>query len=467
MVNITLGGLIKTYRINKRLSQFDVVTSIGWKDTSRLSKIEQGRVKPTRPVVEKIISALNLSNEERGEFLLTGGYLPSDEEITKVIEIVKEKIDSWPYPAYLIDFSWRLLACNGATVKAFHFQPTLQENLIKIKPNLLEFPFLPKEMLPVEIFKGEDNKHIKPFSIAQIAQFKIEQIMRTNEKWYRDLIKKMMKNNEFKRLWMEVTPELYQKDLLDYEYKEIKGKWRERGEILRYHLLTSRLIFDVRFQIILYFPIEKATQKFFIKKLRRPKLISHIALFTNANVKIVRKFLVNDLKTNLDKDKNLYNRYVMNQRGDKSKLINNLGKLATKVHIRDWADVQRASYHNGRFDIKKVLIDFRKDLQAKKDINKISQINSISEVSGYTLKQDRPSLLTWENNIEEILTGVFPEEHLQFSQTCVYPMDDLETVDDYEQIKKAHNSIWFLDKNGDLKVGDDATSYLKTTMFPN
>ena len=91
MVNITLGGLIKTYRINKRLSQFDVVTSIGWKDTSRLSKIEQGRVKPTRPVVEKIISALNLSNEERGEFLLTGGYLPSDEEITKVIEIVKEK----------------------------------------------------------------------------------------------------------------------------------------------------------------------------------------------------------------------------------------------------------------------------------------------------------------------------------------------------------------------------------------
>ena len=89
-MNITLGGLIKTYRINKRLSQFDVALAIGWKDTSRLSKIEQGRVKPTRPVVEKIMAALNLSSEERGEFLLTGGYLPSDEEITKVIKIVKE-----------------------------------------------------------------------------------------------------------------------------------------------------------------------------------------------------------------------------------------------------------------------------------------------------------------------------------------------------------------------------------------
>ncbi|KKR88087.1 MAG: hypothetical protein UU34_C0001G0084 [Candidatus Curtissbacteria bacterium GW2011_GWA1_41_11] len=264
-MNISLGGLIKTYRINKRLSQFDVATAIGWNDTSRLSKIEQGRVKPTRPIVEKIMAALNLSSEERGEFLLTGGYLPSDEEITKIIKIVKEKINNWPYPAYLIDFTWRLLACNGATAKTFFIGPEMQKNLINVKPNLLEFAFLPKEILPVEISKGEDEKHCKPFPVAQIAQFKIEQIMRTNEKWYRELIKKMLTNDKFNRLWREITPELYQKTLLDYEYKIVKGNWLNKKITLQFHLLTSRVISDVRFQIVLYFPVEKNTQMFFTK----------------------------------------------------------------------------------------------------------------------------------------------------------------------------------------------------------
>ncbi|OGC51555.1 hypothetical protein A2982_03195 [candidate division WWE3 bacterium RIFCSPLOWO2_01_FULL_39_13] len=262
-MNITLGGLIKTYRINKRLSQFDVSTSIGWKDTSRLSKIEQGRVKPRRPVVEKIIEALNLSPEERGEFLLTGGYLPSDEEIKKIIKVVSRKINNWPYPAYLIDFSWRFLFCNKHNGRVFHIPEKVREKLSEIKPNLLEYPFLPKEIFPLAVYKGENESNIKPFPIAQIAQFKIEQIMRTNEKWYRDLLRKMMANNAFKKLWAEVTPELYHKDLLDYEYKMVIGNWKSKKTTLKFHLLTSRIIGDVRFQIVLYFPADLPTRRFF------------------------------------------------------------------------------------------------------------------------------------------------------------------------------------------------------------
>ncbi len=46
-------------------------------------------------------------------------------------------------------------------------------------------------------------------------------------------------------------------------------------------------------------------------------------------------------------------------------------------------------------------------------------------------------------------------------------MDDLETVADFDQIKKAHDNIWFLNKDGELKVKDDANSYLKTRLFEN
>ena len=107
MVTATLGGLIKDFRIKKRLSQFDVSLRIGWKDTSRLSKIEQGRVgKPARETIEKIIKALELNQQEKGQLLYAGGYLPTDEEIEDIIKKVRTKIDNWHYPAYLLDFSW-------------------------------------------------------------------------------------------------------------------------------------------------------------------------------------------------------------------------------------------------------------------------------------------------------------------------------------------------------------------------
>ena len=73
MLISTLGGLIKDYRIKKRLSQLEVSLRIGWKDSTRLSKIEQGRVgRPTRPTLDKIMGALSLSEQEKGQMLLTG-----------------------------------------------------------------------------------------------------------------------------------------------------------------------------------------------------------------------------------------------------------------------------------------------------------------------------------------------------------------------------------------------------------
>ena len=82
----TLGGLIKDYRIKKRISQLDISLKLGWKDTSRISKIEQGRVgKPNRDTAERLMQALDLTEQERGNFLLVGGYLPTDEEIKIIL----------------------------------------------------------------------------------------------------------------------------------------------------------------------------------------------------------------------------------------------------------------------------------------------------------------------------------------------------------------------------------------------
>ena len=68
MINSTLGGLIKDYRLQKGISQLDIAFSLGWKETSRLSRIEQGRTeKPDRELLDKIIRALNLEEEEKNK----------------------------------------------------------------------------------------------------------------------------------------------------------------------------------------------------------------------------------------------------------------------------------------------------------------------------------------------------------------------------------------------------------------
>lgn len=254
MFTATLGGLIKDYRIRKRLSQAEVSLRIGWKDTSRLSKIEQGRVgKPTKKTIARIVEALEITDQERGEFLLTGGYLPSNEEIKKVITIVKRRIMEWPYPSYLIDFSWRCLLMNKKTVDVFGFPEMMVKNVTMSKPNLLEFAIAPKDIVPVDIFKGDNEDSLKPFLVAQIAQFKIEQNGRENDTWYKQLIAKLAQNNQFIKLWNEIKPTDYHKRLLDYEYKIVE--WPDdKQRKYQFYIFTSRLIFDQRFQIVHYLP---------------------------------------------------------------------------------------------------------------------------------------------------------------------------------------------------------------------
>lgn len=266
MLTATLGGLIKDYRLRKRLSQLEVSLRIGWSDATRLSKIEQGRVgKPTRETIEKVIKALELNEQETGEFLYVGGYLPTEKEINRAIKETKGKIDHWKYPAYLMDFSWRWLYTNEATLKAINYPLKYKKDVPKLNFNFLETPFLPKESFTVEILKGEDPNYLKTFAIAQIAAFKTENLRYQNESWYKKLVRSLMRYENFRKLWPIVGIGEYHKKLLDYEYKRITGDYNGKKISLNFHLVTAKIINDPRFQVVLYFPDDRETEIFFNK----------------------------------------------------------------------------------------------------------------------------------------------------------------------------------------------------------
>lgn len=264
MVTATLGGLIKDYRIKKRLSQFEVSLRIGWKDTSRLSKIEQGRVgKPTRETIEKIIKALELNEQEKGQLLYAGSYVPTDDEVEKIIKKVKAKIDNWHYPAYLLDFSWRMLYVNDIATQVFILPKDWKTIVRESKPNILEAPFS-KDILKATIEKGDDESELKPFAIAHIATFKAVNQRFQNESWYKKLIKSLMKYKEFRRLWSTVGPTSYEK-FLRYEYKKITGIYNGKKRTLKFHMFVVNILSDPRFDLIFYTPADRDTDEYCLR----------------------------------------------------------------------------------------------------------------------------------------------------------------------------------------------------------
>ncbi len=264
MSNNTLGGLIKDHRIRKRISQQDVSIKMGWKDTSRLSKIEQGRVsKPKRETIDKILAALELDRYEKGDFLYNAGYLPTDNEIKKALKEIREKIDNWPYPAYLMDFSWRWLYANDHTLKSIDYPLSFKDELNKSRMTMLEAAFLPKEKFWVQILKGDDPKKLNPLPIAQIAAFKIENYKYQNEGWYKKLVKKLMQYDQFRELWPKIGLKDYHKTMQEYEFKRVIIPRKNKDITLNFHMYTSRLISNPQLQIVLYHPADEFTLKYF------------------------------------------------------------------------------------------------------------------------------------------------------------------------------------------------------------
>src|SRR3989344_5536505 len=105
MITASFGGLLKDFRTRKNFSQKEIAYAMGWRETSRLSRIEQGITKKTnRETIDRILNILQLERNKKGQLLLAGGYLPTEEEIKQIRMEVQPLLDKWKYPAYLLDF---------------------------------------------------------------------------------------------------------------------------------------------------------------------------------------------------------------------------------------------------------------------------------------------------------------------------------------------------------------------------
>lgn len=115
------SGQLAAWRKQRRMSQLGLALDA---DVSarHVSFLETGRAAPSRTMVLRLAEALDLPLAARNALLGGAGFAPlyesrkaDDAEIALVRAAMQRIIDRHdPYPAFILDRHWRLMAANGA-----------------------------------------------------------------------------------------------------------------------------------------------------------------------------------------------------------------------------------------------------------------------------------------------------------------------------------------------------------------
>lgn len=200
-MSATLGGLLKDYRLQKNITQAEVAFALGWKESSRLSRIEQGKVKkPPRNLLKKIFNIMKLSDEEKNSLFLVGGYPPTRKEILHIRRRIDSFIQKQPHPVMVSDFSARVVSFNKLYTEVFQLSKERQRWIKENRPWIFEIEYDPK-LAQNEKLKGKYKKEWREALLQWLIQFIHVEKGRTKEKWYVEMVKKMMNNSLFRETW--------------------------------------------------------------------------------------------------------------------------------------------------------------------------------------------------------------------------------------------------------------------------
>ena len=151
----SLPELLRWWRRRRGLSQLELAGRAGISQR-HLSFIELGRAAPSRDVVLRIASSLDLPMRQQNALLLAAGFAPvwretrlGEPELHQVERALGHMLaQQEPYPAVVVDRRWNLLRSNRSALRLVEFlvgplDPGTSVNLADalVAPNVLR-PFL-------------------------------------------------------------------------------------------------------------------------------------------------------------------------------------------------------------------------------------------------------------------------------------------------------------------------------------
>jgi transcriptional regulator with XRE-family HTH domain len=119
-----VGSVLREWRAARRLSQLDLALEAGV-SSRHLSCVETGKAQPSRELLGRLADALDMPLRERNVLWLAAGYAakyPETSLDTPALERARRAIDfilaqQEPYPAFLLNRRWDVLAVNEAAIR--------------------------------------------------------------------------------------------------------------------------------------------------------------------------------------------------------------------------------------------------------------------------------------------------------------------------------------------------------------
>lgn len=260
-VQISLGSVIREYKVQKGMSDIEITLGMGWEDPSILHNLENGTIeKPNAAIIDKLCSVLKLASCEKNRLLYSGGYIPQQNEIDSIRRVVSKTIESWPYPCVLIDFSWRVILENQAAKKLFNHDKFLEEEIYIKTPCIIDMQFDQRRSVMGKLSAKELTEY-KYMLTQMLVQFRLINDRWKNEEWYRNLLSRMKDNQLFREIWAESSSEENQK--MVKSSKKVFIHPRDPSKRIHLDLIVSPLIDDPRFEIEYLYPANSEAFKFF------------------------------------------------------------------------------------------------------------------------------------------------------------------------------------------------------------
>ncbi|WP_264066397.1 helix-turn-helix transcriptional regulator [Mycolicibacterium komossense] len=154
---------MRQWRKRRHLSQLDL--AIDAQVSSRhLSFLETGRATPSRAMVLRLATTLQVPLRERNQMLFAAGFAPEylersldDPEMAAVRHGVEQVLAAYdPYPCLAVDRGWNILRANsGASVLLDGVAPHLL-----VRPNALRIALHPGGLAPRIENLGQWRKHV-------------------------------------------------------------------------------------------------------------------------------------------------------------------------------------------------------------------------------------------------------------------------------------------------------------------
>ncbi len=121
------GRLLQYFRENDNRSVQEVAAKLGY-TSSWLSKIENNQA--TRPEIERVYrfaGEYRLTLRLRSYLLRAADYPPSDENITELLVAMRPELSMQPYPAFILDYRYQLIAWNPMMQRFYEGQLATQD----------------------------------------------------------------------------------------------------------------------------------------------------------------------------------------------------------------------------------------------------------------------------------------------------------------------------------------------------